>query len=231
MILSFDIGIRNLAYCFLNEDSCIKGWGILNLTEDGETQGKCCYEFITGKNKGKVCDKKGISYKEESFFCKRHTLEEHKKIKKPKKVKDISILELSLNLVKVLDLHLNPLVEKLKPEVILIELQPRFNPKMKNLSMMLYNYFIIRKMIDSPILSNIKFISAKKKLSIYDGPFVPCNLKDKYSRTKYLGVKYTEYIIRDDTENLNLLNSHKKKDDLCDCFMQGAWYLKFNKLR
>ena len=36
-ILSFDVGIKNLAYCILSWDKCkytIYDWGIINLTED-----------------------------------------------------------------------------------------------------------------------------------------------------------------------------------------------------
>ena len=32
--LSFDVGIKNLAYCNLDENKKIKQWGILNLNED-----------------------------------------------------------------------------------------------------------------------------------------------------------------------------------------------------
>ena len=32
--LSFDVGIKNLAYCGLCEDKKIRQWGIINLNED-----------------------------------------------------------------------------------------------------------------------------------------------------------------------------------------------------
>ena len=32
--LSFDVGIKNLAYCVLSDDKKIKQWGIINLNED-----------------------------------------------------------------------------------------------------------------------------------------------------------------------------------------------------
>jgi len=32
--LSFDVGIKNLAYCVLCKDKKIKDWGIINLNEN-----------------------------------------------------------------------------------------------------------------------------------------------------------------------------------------------------
>ena len=34
--LSFDVGIKNLAYCRLDENKVIKSWGIINLNENPE---------------------------------------------------------------------------------------------------------------------------------------------------------------------------------------------------
>ena len=34
--LSFDVGIKNLAYCKLDENKSIKDWGIINLNENPE---------------------------------------------------------------------------------------------------------------------------------------------------------------------------------------------------
>ena len=41
MYLAFDIGIKNLAYCLMNNDLLIKDWGIIDLT-DGPTQKNMC---------------------------------------------------------------------------------------------------------------------------------------------------------------------------------------------
>lgn len=240
MILSFDIGIKNLAYCFLDLDCSIKDWNVLNIIEEPHEECHNCDQiFQNGKHKGDICKKKAkFLINDNTYSCKKHSLKFPSDtitpliIPKPKKVKDITLLNLSIKLINTLDSHLLNKINTLQPSQVLIELQPRFNPKMKNISMMLYNYLIIRFMTDCKddgFLKNIKFINAKKKLSVYEGPYIPCNLKNKYGRTKYLGIKYCEYLIQNDAHFSNFLNEHKKKDDLCDSYMQGLWYLK-NKM-
>jgi hypothetical protein len=53
-ILSFDVGIKNLAYCLMEKtgtDLVIKKWDILNLVEDRDL---CQFKLRTGKNCGKI---------------------------------------------------------------------------------------------------------------------------------------------------------------------------------
>ncbi|VBB18262.1 hypothetical protein YASMINEVIRUS_725 [Yasminevirus sp. GU-2018] len=74
-VLSFDVGIVNLAYCILEIDDTenkfkIDGWGIINLADGRKT----C-EFI--KNTGEMCDKvakhvvKADEYNKQ-YYCKAH---------------------------------------------------------------------------------------------------------------------------------------------------------------
>ena len=86
-ILSFDIGIKNLAYCLLentdiNVDSSILDWGIIDLINDtplipntDKTKNKdntCVCSFIQ-KNK-KICGKTGYCHYKENgdILCKTH---------------------------------------------------------------------------------------------------------------------------------------------------------------
>jgi hypothetical protein len=53
-ILSFDVGIKNLAYCLMEKtdnDLIIKKWDIINLVEDRDL---CQFKLRTGKNCGKI---------------------------------------------------------------------------------------------------------------------------------------------------------------------------------
>ena len=78
-ILSFDVGIKNLAYCiieFKNEDFTIKDWNIINLVDD---RIKCCYEKNNKKCESiakhvfniKELDNNEIDNKE-LYYCKTH---------------------------------------------------------------------------------------------------------------------------------------------------------------
>lgn len=72
-ILSIDIGIKNLAYCFLetndvtSECNIIK-WDVINLCKETP---KCQYIINTKKMK-KSCDKKSSLFKDDIFYCKTH---------------------------------------------------------------------------------------------------------------------------------------------------------------
>ena len=76
-------------------------------------------------------------------------------------------------------------------------------------------------------LDKIEMINARNKLKAYDGEVIECDIKDKYKRTKYLGVKYCENMIEgDESEYIEQFNTSKKKDDLADAYLQGIYYLK-----
>ncbi len=71
-------------------------------------------------------------------------------------------------------------------------------------------------------------INARNKLKAYDGPVVPCDIKDKYKRTKFLGIQYCLSMIvesEQDDQWLNLFTTSKKKDDLADCYLQALAYM------
>jgi hypothetical protein len=68
-ILSWDVGIINLAYCLLDvegENWKIEDWGIINLTNRDTL--KC---FVCGKNASCCTEIEGKS-KEEQYYCKKH---------------------------------------------------------------------------------------------------------------------------------------------------------------
>ena len=115
---------------------------------------------------------------------------------------------------------------------IIIELQPKMaTQKMKDFSKVIMAYFIIRYMSEkknNSLVENVQFISASNKLTVYDGPYVECHLKDPYSRNKFYGKIYCQYLIRNNSRWTEYLQSYPKQDDLSDCFLQGVWYLLSN---
>ena len=191
-ILSFDVGIINLAYCIIeseNEPKIIH-WEIITINE-------------SGKNFTAHISSSGVS-------------------------------ELYINLIKQLDLrqHL------LNVDIVLIEKQPSFNPKMRIIAGCLQTYFYIRGVVDRNIIKSVEFFSPKNKLKCYTGPELDISrngkiVKGKYAQTKKMGVliarsKLEEYT--ETKEKCDFFENSKKKDDLSDCYLQALTYIDFKKV-
>tara|TARA_B100000287_G_C20614206_1_gene773331 strand:+ start:456 stop:977 length:522 start_codon:yes stop_codon:yes gene_type:complete len=161
IILSFDIGIKNLAYCMLDSDKCILDWNVLDCSGENET----------------------------------------------------------LRVIQEID-SLEYLTEA---DIVLLEKQPSFNPKMRNISTALYVYFILR--IQHELNKNCKviFYPAKYKLKCCDTK-IEHKSKDKYRQNKNLGIVHTRELLN---SHQNFFDKHKKKDDLADCYLQAMSYIKF----
>tara|TARA_B110000879_G_scaffold212940_1_gene312084 strand:- start:3640 stop:4668 length:1029 start_codon:yes stop_codon:yes gene_type:complete len=80
-LISFDIGIKNMAYCVLSTTDntekpvIIHDWNVLNMIPDENTIHHLCTCMIPGKTKKippKACDKKAKYQKDDEFFCDRH---------------------------------------------------------------------------------------------------------------------------------------------------------------
>jgi hypothetical protein len=89
--------------------------------------------------------------------------------------------------------------------------------RMKGLQGMITMFFISKGV-------NVTYWNAANKLKQFTKE------KMSYSERKKLSIHITRQIVeRLFVTNLEYFNSHKKKDDLSDCFLQGLWYIK-NKL-
>lgn len=75
--ISFDIGIKNMAYCIFSiqdQELLIKDWNVINLI-DNETITYKCNCIIPPKRKKdveKVCDKKAKYTKNDNYYCEKH---------------------------------------------------------------------------------------------------------------------------------------------------------------
>ena len=72
-VVSFDVGIKNMAYCVLTIDNnllSVQDWGVLNLMDE-TPQSLCCDFRIKGKNP-KLCGKKAKYQKNDHYFCETH---------------------------------------------------------------------------------------------------------------------------------------------------------------
>ena len=128
---------------------------------------------------------------------------------------------------------------------IVIENQPSFkNPRMKSIASTIYDYYLIRGIVDKNrfnINSNIiqvKFMSPSNKLKLANEGDTAKLIKLKkenetksYKLTKELGIKYCNNLIKHLNDWLLFFNNNKKKDDLADAFLQGAYFYdnNFNK--
>jgi hypothetical protein len=190
-ILSFDVGIVNLAYCIIESGSQPKilHWEIIELAKRGHT-----------------------------FNAK---------------VSSSGIADLYLTLINELDKrpHL------LDTEIVLIEKQPSFNPKMRIIAGCLQTYFYIRGVVDKPEhkIRSVEFFSPKHKLKCYTGPELDITskngklVKGKYAQTKKMGVAIARSKLEEYSEDLTFFESSKKKDDLSDCYLQALTYLTFKQ--
>ena len=100
---------------------------------------------------------------------------------------------------------------------------------MKSIQMMIYSYFLINGVTNNNSkIENIEMINARNKLKAYKGPVVPCIIKDKYKKTKFLGIEYCKHMINESKQNqkfIDLFVNSKKKDDLADAYLQGVYIL------
>ena len=214
--LSFDVGIKNLAYCSLNDKKEILDWGIINLDKNPicqcGLQKECCKSstFIVVSDNG---DKK--------YSCTTHA-KKYKKKKKMNNDRDI------FNLSKIMINELNLKEDFLNHEVICIENQPALkNPTMKTVQMILYSYFMIEGATKDKPVSEVHMINARNKLKVYKGPEVECKFTDKYKKNKYLSVEYTKLmILEEDNKFIELYTDSKKKDDLADAYLQGIYFIE-----
>lgn len=216
-LLSFDVGIKNLAFCQLDtSNKSILDWGIINISID-----PTCDHI----HKGKCCDKTATKFIKSTGkkLCTSHIkLKSYKDLKMNniKKI-DNSMFHLGKNIIRLLD-------EKkhfLESEIVIIENQPALkNPTMKSIQMILYSYFLMKDSI-----KDIQMINARNKLKAYKGPKIECDIKETYKKNKYLAIKYTNIMIREN-DKINekyhvLYDTSKKKDDLSDAYLQGIYFI------
>lgn len=78
-LISFDVGIKNMAYCILSIDDAnalsIDDWGVLNMIDNGPHVLHTCSCMMPAKNKktdAKICGKNAKYTKNDDYFCEKH---------------------------------------------------------------------------------------------------------------------------------------------------------------
>lgn len=245
-VASFDVGIRNLAFCVMQYDSSKKkgeeykviDWQNIDLTDaDCIGDETCCADLKTKKDKdgNPVKCSKGAKLKvcideETKYYCAVHNPDKTKyKVKEKKKVRSVSMKSIFIAMNNVLESYED--TWKNKVDHVIIERQFNKNRMMIYQSGLVYSYFMLKHLTDdNSRVSDIKIIHAKNKLKVYNGPKVMIKRKNPKDVRKLQAVEYCKYMLRKDKPRLDYLNKYpKKKDDLSDCFLQGAWYLKYGR--
>lgn len=229
---------NNKYYCKVHSKKCepLKNFEDLFITN---TNNKCQYLI-----KDKCCDRKSAFNLDEFPFCTTHAKSKYKSLQtaykvKPYKNKAISTLDFDETKLKLFQ-KLEEKTNLLNADIVLIENQPSFkNPTMKSISISLYDYYLIRGILDKNItkskINKVKFMSPSNKIKLADDGEIKkivlaktTNDSKAYKLTKDLSVKYTKELINHLPTWLTFLNEQKKKDDLCDAFLQGAYYYEKN---
>ena len=240
-VISWDIGLKNLSYCILGNNSedepltkhnfSVIDWDLIDLyPEDKEEVFKC----IGLTKKKTVCGKKASYICKDEYYCKTHSLKDRKEIKKKKKIKR-KPFEYALRIKNELDKR----PELHKVNTVLIENQPALmNPIMKTVQMIIFSYFSFKHSEENPII--VKNINAKMKEKLPDKDLEwkeskYCKhyleriekVKNKYSRRKLLCLEYAKLCLETAPGLQDFLETHKKQDDLTDSFLMSTdWLLR-----
>jgi hypothetical protein len=202
--------------------------------------------FCGHEIKDKTCGKSASCYKSdtESYYCKTHAKQIYTSETKASQLKNFKLKSsttLNFDDVKYgLMMELEKRSNLLSADYVVIENQPSFkNPRMKSIASTLYDYYLIRGIIDKPItksnITQVKFMSPSNKLKLADEGDTKQLIKAKstddtkaYKLTKSLGIKYCLDLTNHLPDWQKHFNSHKKKDDLADSFLQGAYFYSNN---
>lgn len=233
MILTIDIGIRNLSMCAMSCDDKtdmasykIHLWDVYNTLDNGDSNNIC----DQSQKNGKVCGKKACIKNDCEggviYTCKTHS---NKSVKctviKTKKVNDYLLQDIAkIVLSKIDDIYTSnkDIFDNLTK--ISIELQPKVNQKMKFTSHIIYGKLVE---IMKETRCEIRFVRASQKLKAYTGPEIKCTVKNAYQRRKYLSIEYTKWFLenkfnKEERERwIPILENHSKKDDVADTYLMA----------
>lgn len=233
MILSIDIGLRNLSLCVMSatqrtdfESYKIYLWDVYNILDTDD------YKCLAVQKNGKVCGKRCLyKYKRTDtteYCCKTHFPKDCLPIGrdnnfKKRAVNDYLLQDIALIIISKMDEIYAQNTEMFgQIDSVIIELQPKMARKMIFVSHIIYGKLVE---IFRNTRTTVRFVRASQKLKAYTGPVVECKLKGSYAKRKWLSIQYTKWFLQnkmsvDQRESwLDRFLLHSKQDDLSDCYL------------
>uniref|UniRef100_A0A6C0BT99 Mitochondrial resolvase Ydc2 catalytic domain-containing protein n=1 Tax=viral metagenome TaxID=1070528 RepID=A0A6C0BT99_9ZZZZ len=250
MLLSIDIGIKNMSYCLM-DGSDICDWNIINLCKIEP----CCLDTKKGK-----CNKPSRYVHQDKYYCTTHSKKinvckapdnfikyrDNKRLSK--KDRDILFTNLDVgdnqtheSIVKhAYDTFMIPIETTDATSISLITIGeylckyiPEYIDVSKLTCVIIENQIstiasrmkVIQGMVTQYFICNckgikIEYISSINKLKSFDVP------KKTYKDRKKSGIEVTKNILSGKYKKWeSFFLSHNKKDDLADSFLQALWYL------
>lgn len=243
LILSIDVGVKNLALCLLAGNDTNKGfegvekievlfWKWYDVTANSSvkrgtgkqkaTNGPViapCVNII--RKTGQVCSKPGQVNARGRAYCGIH---DPTRKHKPEDTQQwcFDMIRALPSIGDDIDRCIDVLHDDLQ---IVIEQQSVDNKKILMQGHLIYGFFVARYENKVPV----RFVPAYNKLLVYDGPSIECTLKTKYAVRKYLGRKHTEHFL----SRIPAMATWKpffegckaKQDDVADAFLQGLYVM------
>jgi hypothetical protein len=143
---------------------------------------------------------------------------------------NVDLITVGRNIQKKFDAIFDSIVHEITHVIIENQISPIAN-RMKTIQGMVAQYFIMK---NSTII--IEFISSSNKLKmVAQDTDEDEDAKDTkgekldYTSRKKKGVVVCLDLLKHDNAMTAYLQTHKKKDDLADAFLQGIWYINKNK--
>jgi hypothetical protein len=105
--------------------------------------------------------------------------------------------------------------------------------RMKSMGTAIHTYFYTRRcIIAGPDCEKISYVSARNKLSVYQGPPIKPKGRSRYAKNKSLAELHTKAMLESalecgecDRKWLTWFSGLKKKDDAADAFLQAAYWM------
>lgn len=205
-LLSIDVGIKNLACCSLcidNNDYTINSWDVIDLCE---TKNEKC--LCLNKN-GSTCNKKGIYYKNETYYCKKHAELSNYLIPS----KELAVKKLKKKKIQVL----KDLCDKLNITII--------SPALKNnIVLSIENYVSERclEKVETTNANNMDLITIGRKINellskkyenIFDIVLIENQISPIANRMKTIQGMICQYFIMNNVKKIEFVSSINKLKD------------------